>query len=221
MKIPLPFHGFVRSRPHLSLAIVIGVAAGVLLPSGWELMTRVLTAWNIAVWLYLTTMGAMMMRANHHKVKQMAARQDERAAMVLCALSVASVMSLLAIISQLSSIRDMDAEQRALHYALTILTLVGSWFLVGVLFCFHYAHLYYRASPTQRPLKFPDDEANPDYWDFLYFAFTLAVAVQTSDVTVQTRMMRKIVLGQSVLSFFFNLVVLGLSINIAAGLINN
>ena len=141
MKIPLPFHSFVRSRPHLSLAIVIGVVAGVLLPSSWELMTRVLTAWNVAVWLYLLTMGAMMMRANHHKVKQMAARQDERAAMVLCALSVASVMSLLAIISQLSSIKDMDAEQRALHYALTILTLVGSWFLVGTLFCFHYAHL--------------------------------------------------------------------------------
>ncbi len=220
MKIPLPFHGFVRSRPHLSLAIVIGVAAGVLLPSGWEAMTRVLTAWNIAVWLYLFTMGAMMMRANHHKVKQMAKRQDERAAMVLCALSVASVMSLIAIISQLSSIKGMDGEQRSLHYALTILTLVGSWFLVGTLFCFHYAHLYYRADASVRPLKFPDDEQDPDYWDFLYFAFTLAVAVQTSDVTVQTRLMRQIVLGQSVLSFFFNLVVLGLSINIAAGLIN-
>ena len=46
------------------------------------------------------------------------------------------------------------------------------------------------------------------------------MAVQTSDVAVQTRLMRQIVLGQSVLSFFFNLVVLGLSINIAAGLIN-
>lgn len=221
MKISLPFHGFVRSRPHLSLAIVIGVAAGLLLPSSWALMTRVLTAWNVAVWLYLVTMGAMMMRANHHKVKQMAKRQDERAAMVLCALSVASVMSLMAIFSQLSSIKSMGEEQRALHYGLTILTLVGSWFMVGALFCFHYAHLYYRADADRRPLKFPDDEQDPDYWDFLYFAFTLAVAVQTSDVTVQTRMMRQIVLGQSVLSFFFNLVVLGLSINIAAGLINN
>ena len=77
-----------------------------------------------------------------------------------------------------------------------------------------------RPTPALRPLKFPDDEQNPDYWDFLYFAFTIAVAVQTSDVCVQTRLMRQIVLGQSVLSFFFNLVVLGLSINIAAGLIN-
>lgn len=220
MKITFPLHSFIRSRPHLSMATTIGVAAGLLLPSSWQEMTRLLTAWNVAVWFYLATMAWMMMRANHHKVKVMAARQDERATTVLSALSVASVMSLVAIVSQLSSMKDMAPDERALHYGLTILTLVGSWFLVGTLFCFHYAHLYYQADPTLRPLKFPDDEQNPDYWDFLYFAFTIAVAVQTSDVCVQTRLMRQIVLGQSVLSFFFNLVVLGLSINIAAGLIN-
>lgn len=220
MSIRLPFHRFVRSRPHLSLSIVIGVAAGVLLPSSWASMTRLLTAWDIAVWLYLATMAVMMMRASHHKVQAMAARQDERAAMVLLGLSIASVMSLAAIISQLSIIKDMSADQRTLHYCLTILTLVGSWFLVGTLFCYHYAHLYYRASADCRPLKFPDDQQQPDYWDFLYFSFTISVAAQTSDVTVQTRKMRRIVLGQSVLCFLFNLVVLGLSINIAAGLIN-
>ncbi|MGX9776588.1 DUF1345 domain-containing protein [Janthinobacterium aestuarii] len=220
MKITLPFRSFIRSRPHLSMATAIGVAAGLLLPASWQQMTRLLTAWNVAVWFYLATMAWMMMRANHHKVKAMAARQDERAATVLSALSVASVMSLVAIVSQLSSMKDLAPDERALHYGLTIATLVGSWFLVGTLFCFHYAHLYYQADPALRPLKFPDGEQNPDYWDFLYFAFTIAVAVQTSDVSVQTRMMRQIVLGQSVLSFFFNLVVLGLSINIAAGLIN-
>lgn len=220
MKLPLPFHSFIRSRPHLSLAVVIGIAAGFLLPDQWHDMTRLLTAWNVAVWFYLVTMWWMMLRADHHKVKQIAAKQDERAAIVLATLSVASIMSLAAIISQLSALKDMAADEKALHYALTGLTLVGSWFLVGTLFCFHYAHLYYRADSARRPVKFPEDEKNPDYWDFLYFSFTIAVAVQTSDVTVQTPAMRKIVLGQSILSFFFNLVVLGLSINIAAGLIN-
>lgn len=221
MPISFPFHRFIRSRPHLSLSIAIGVAAGFVLPSSWASMTRVLTAWDIAVWLYLITMAAMMLRASPHKVKTMAARQDERAAMVLLGLSIASVMSLAAIVSQLSFIKDMSADQRNLHYCLTILTLLGSWFLVGTLFCYHYAHLYYRAPADCRPLKFPDDQQQPDYWDFLYFSFTISVAAQTSDVTVQTRKMRRLVLGQSVLCFLFNLVVLGLSINIAAGLINN
>ncbi|MEC5162911.1 putative membrane protein [Janthinobacterium sp. CG_23.3] len=219
MPISLPFRGFIRSRPHLSLAIGLGLAVSVFLPREWQAMTRVLTSWNVAVWSYLLTSGWMIMRADHVKVREMSARQDERAALVLATLSVASVMSLAAIISQLSALQAMPPDARLLHYGFTVVTLLGSWFLVGTLFCVHYAHLYYQAA-TDKPLRFPDDEDNPDYWDFLYFSFTIAVAVQTSDVSVQTRAMRKIVLGQSVLSFFFNLVVLGLSINLAAGLIN-
>ena len=220
MRLSLPFHSFIRSRPHLSLAIAAGLAVGLLLPDAWKLMTRLLTAWNVAVWAYLVTMGWMMMRADHTKVREVAARQDERAALVLATLSVAAVISLAAIISQLSALKDMPPDEKALHYGFTVLTLLGSWFLVGTLFCFHYSHLYYSADANARPLEFPEGEENPDYWDFLYFSFTIAVAVQTSDVSVQSRALRKIVLGQSVLTFFFNLVVLGLSINIAAGLIN-
>jgi uncharacterized membrane protein len=215
-----PLHRFVRTRPHLILAIFLGLIIGPLLPDDWARMTRILTAWNASVWLYLVTMWWMMMRADHHQVKALVARQDERTPVVLFALSVAAVLSLAAIFSQLSVVKNMPSDLRAIHYGLAGITLLGSWFLVGTLFCFHYAHLYYRAPVSERPLQFPDDEANPDYWDFLYFSFTIAVAVQTSDVAVHTRMMRKIVLGQSVLTFFFNLVVLGLSINIAAGLLN-
>ena len=58
----------------------------------------------------------------------------------------------------------------------------------------------------------------PDYSDFLYFSFTIAVASQTSDVTVTTRAMRRLVLLQAVLSFIFNTTILAFSINIAASL---
>ena len=250
MQMPFRLRGFIRSRPHLSLAIGVGVVIAPFLPATWEPMTRLLVAWDVAVWSYLIAMGQMMMRADHVKVKAIAARQDESAALVLASLSLASMMSLAALISQLPTLQDMSFDQRALRYGFTILTLLGAWFLVGTLFCFHYAHRYYQAPAHQRPLQFPgneqrqdneqrqpngqagqpehphgkgpvfNDEQDPDYWDFLYFSFTIAVAVQTSDVTVRTSAMRKLVLAQSVLSFFFNLVILGLSINIAAGLIH-
>jgi uncharacterized membrane protein len=88
------------------------------------------------------------------------------------------------------------------------------------MFTLHYGHMYYRAQEELRPLRFPDhDTLEPDYWDFLYFSFTIAVAAQTSDVTVMTQDMRKVVLAQSVLSFLFNAAIIGLSINVAAGLI--
>jgi uncharacterized membrane protein len=213
-------HRFIRSRPHLSLAIALGVVVAFLLPDSERPLTRALLGWNAAVWTYLASMMWLMARADHRKVREIASKQDESAGLVLFALTVAAVLSLSAIIFELSQIPHLSPHQRALRYGFTAMTVGGSWFLVGVLFCFHYAHLFYRGAPKVLALRFPDELAEPDYWDFLYFSFTIAVAVQTSDISVMTHTMRKLVLGQSVLSFFFNLAILGLSINIAAGMLN-
>jgi uncharacterized membrane protein len=66
----------------------------------------------------------------------------------------------------------------------------------------------------------PDKAFRPDYADFLYFSFTIAVATQTADVAISTRPMRRLVLLQAVLSFVFNTTILALTINIAASLLN-
>jgi len=213
-------HRFIRSRPHLTLAIAAGVVVALLLPHSESVLTRALIGWNAAVWPYLVSMMWLIARADHRKVREIADKQDENAGLVLAALTVAAVLSLTAIIYELRQIPHLSADQRALRYGFTAMTVSGSWFLVGMLFCFHYAHQFYRGGAKDVPLRFPDEIKEPDYWDFLYFSFTIAVAVQTSDVSVMTRKMRKLVLGQSVLSFFFNLAILGLSINIAAGMLN-
>ena len=222
MKLKLP--GLFHSRPHLSLAIVVGAAVLPLLPSGWDWPTRLLTAWDVMVWLYLATMMWMMMRADHHDIKRASSEQDEKGPVILATLSVAVMISLAAIVSQLASIKDAAPGDMAAHYAFVVLTLVGSWFMVGVMYCAHYAHLYFLDrggdGDGEPPIDFPDASLEPNYWDFLYFSFTISVAVQTSDVAVRSRRLRKVVLGQSVLCFFYNLAILGLSINIAASLIN-
>ena len=219
-------HRFVRSRPHLTLAIAFGTVVGLAWPDSHPWLRRALIGWNAGVWVYLFGMAWMMTRADHRKVREIAGRQDESAGLVLFTLVVGAILSLYAIVSELTRMDHVPADQIALRYAFTALTVIGSWLLVGVLFCFHYAHLYYRAPRGHAPLRFPEEEPDggaiePDYWDFLYFSFTIAVAVQTSDVTVTSRSMRKLVLGHSVLAFFFNLLILGLSINIAAGFVNS
>ncbi|TFW16432.1 DUF1345 domain-containing protein [Duganella callida] len=216
----LPLPAIIHSRPHLSLAIALGVAAAPLLPAGWPWLTRVLTCWDILVWTYLATMAWMMVQADHHDIKRAACRQDEKGPVILATLSLAVLVSLVAIVSQLASIKEVQEPELAWRYALVVLTLIGSWFMVGVMFCSHYAHLYYSNDGEEKPLAFPDQALQPNYWDFLYFSFTISVAVQTSDVAVRNRGLRKVVLGQSVLCFFYNLAILGLSINIAASLIN-
>jgi uncharacterized membrane protein len=210
----------IRNRPHLTLAIALGAAVGLLWPDSRSWMQRALIGWNAGTWSYLTGMSWLMMRADHRKVRAIAGREDENAGTVLLTLIVGAMLSLYAIVAELAHMDHLPADQVAMRYAFTALTVIGSWLLVGVLFCFHYAHLYYRAPEDRRPLRFPDEGLEPDYWDFLYFSFTIAVAVQTSDVSVMSRAMRKLVLGHSVLGFFFNVLILGLSVNIAAGLVN-
>ena len=214
----LLLHKIFTSRPHLSIAIAFGALVALLNPGEVAMMTRALIAWNAAVWSYLLAMMWVITHADHRKVRAIADKQDENAGLILVVLLVATLFSLSAIFSELSDLADAKGAERAGRYVLTVSTLFGSWLLVGVLFCFHYARLYYRSASTP-PLRFPDNDKEPDYWDFLYFSFTISVAVQTSDVSVMTRGMRKLVLGHSVLTFFFNLFILGLSINIAAGLI--
>jgi len=213
------FRRLIDRRPRLLIATLTGIGIAISLPETWPLLTRLLTGWNIAVWSYLVLMGWLMLRASHARVRKIAEQEDENAALIMSVLLLGAVLSLAAITIELATLKELPAVLRAGRYLFTGSTVLGAWFLVGTVFTFHYAHLFYRAAPGPLPLLFPDNEANPDYWDFLYFSFTIAVAAQTSDVSVQTRAMRKVVLAQSVLSFLFNVAIIGLSINIAASLV--
>ena len=212
---------FFHNHPHprLLIAVSLGVGFGFLLPDQWRSVTQILVGWNIMVWSYLLLMSWLMLRADHARLVKIASQEDEHGATILAMFSIATVASLVAIVLELST-QDLKLGFHLYKYLLTGATILGSWFFTGVLFTFHYSRMYYLSSSNSRPLKFPDDEQHPDYWDFLYFAFTIAVAVQTADVSVMSRSMRKIVLAQSILGFLFNMVIIGSSINVFASLIS-
>ena len=212
---------FLLQRPRLVLTFFLGLFVALVLPGSWHPVTRALMGWNVGVWSYLLLMAWLMMRANPHRVRQIARQEDASAVTVLALLSVSAVISLAAIVHELAMIKGVPIDLKILRYVFTGTTVLGSWALLAVIFSFHYALLFYNAPESQRPLRFPEDEQMPDYWDFLYFSFTIAVAAQTSDISVMNRQMRKTVLAQSILSFFFNVAVFGFSINIAASLVGN
>ncbi|MCU1727445.1 DUF1345 domain-containing protein [Pseudomonas sp. 7P_10.2_Bac1] len=206
-----------RTHPRLTAGTLLGLAVGILSPAA-SLTTKFLLGWNAGVWLYLVLTLWLMLRSKVGDVKRTAEIEDENASMVLLTVSIAAVASLAAITLELAGNNKLSHSQQLMHYAFTGLTVIGSWLMVGVIFGLHYARLFYNNEGTEPALRFPEGELNPDYWDFMYFSFTLSVAVQTSDVAVATRKMRKAVLGHSLLGFLFNTAVLGFSINIAAGL---
>ncbi len=109
------------------------------------------------------------MRASHAKVRKIAEQEDKSAIVILSIMSVAAIVSLAAIILELSTVKELTFSSRMAHYAFTGATVFGTWCLVATLFTFHYARIYYRSPIERRALRFPDNEENPDYWDFLIF----------------------------------------------------
>lgn len=205
-------------RPRLLAAAIAGTAAFFLLPGQWTFAARVLVAWNLGLWPYLASLVWLMVRTSSEGVREIAKQEDASSAGLMVLMCTAAILSLVAIMVELAHGRD-TGETSVFVYGITLLTVVGSWLLLGALYTFHYAHLYYSAPANRLPLQFPEALKSPAYLDFMYFAFTISVAVQTSDVAVRTTAMRATVLAHSVLCFFFNLAILGLSINIAATLV--
>ena len=202
------------------VALASGLIAGALLPRSWGIVLTFLVSWNITVWMYLGLMSSPILSGDPRLLGRLALQEDPNAIFALSLMSIGAAVSLVAIIVEPGLAKNQIGSDRLLHYLLTGGTVLGSWLLIAVMYSFHYAHLYYRSGENDKPIRFPDPISAPGYWDFLYFAFTIAVTAQTSDVSVMSTSGRKTVLAQSILAFLFNVIIVGMSINIAAAIVN-
>lgn len=209
----------LRARRLMAISLAVGIVTALAWPTNPGTVTRGLIGWNVGVWLYLALMAHMMARADHGRIRRFAAAHAEGARVVLLVVVIAVIVSLAAIALELSAAKGGASRTALPNLLFALCTVAGSWVLVPTLFTLNYASLYYL--PGGHGLGFPGAVADfePDYADFAYVAFTIAVAAQTSDVSVTSRPMRRLVLVQSVLSFAFNTTVLALAINLAAGLV--
>ena len=210
----------LRAHPHLLGAGVAGVLVASVATGTNSGVPRFLLGWNVGVWLYLIWTGWTMLHSNHERLERVARAQAEGAATVLAIVALAAIASFGAIFTELATIKGSTPRLALPHLLYVMSTIVGSWLLLPTLFSLNYASLYHVTDNDGGGLKFPDEggDFEPDYSDFLYFSFTIAVASQTSDVLVTNRPVRRVVLLQSVLSFVFNTTILAFTINMAASL---
>ena len=112
-----------------------------------------------------------------------------------------------------------------MRLVLSVVTVVASWLFLHTVLALHYAHQYYW--PKRQPshpdahhggLEFPGGES-PDYMDFLYFSFVLGATSQTSDVAITGKQIRRLAMLHGTLAFAFNTLLLALTINVAASLL--
>jgi uncharacterized membrane protein len=160
----------------------------------------------------------MMARSDHDIIQRRADEEDAGAAAVLSLTIVAALASFVAIGAELHGLHEATGQKPVGRLALAAITILVSWLFVHTMFALHYAHDFYAGEQDRGGLKFPG-ERRPDYWDFLYFAFNLGAASQTSDVAIEAARTRRFVLAHTILSFLFNTTILAMAINVGAGLL--
>ncbi|OUC14490.1 MAG: hypothetical protein B0A82_11600 [Alkalinema sp. CACIAM 70d] len=211
-----------KATQHSLFAILCSAIVNVLLPPWMALPTRILLLWDVAMVSFLSITWWTILRATPDAMRQRAQQQDAGRVVILGTITAIACISILAITFLLRD-KGQQGELLVLHLGLSILTIVGSWMLVHTVFALHYAFAYYQndeQQPSQKAagIDFPSD-AEPDYWDFLYFSFVIGMTSQVSDTAISSRAIRRLALGHGILSFFFNTTVIAMSINIVAGLI--
>jgi uncharacterized membrane protein len=219
MRSPLIWRA-LRARPRLALSALAGVLIGLLLPEPAipHAVTRILLAWNIAAIAYLGLALHMMSRAEHSHIRSRACSQDEGRFTVLLLVIASSVVALFAAAIELSAAKDAHGWLKTGHAGLAALTVFSTWCVNQTMFALHYAHDFYSAKGEHKGLSFPGT-CQPDYFDFLYAAAIIGTSGQTADVSFDSAPARRVGLMHSVLSFFFNTIVLAFTINLAAGMI--
>ena len=205
--------------------LMYGLAAGLSvaalpLPMGWEF--RGLLAWCAGLVAYMALAWWLCVGFDAKRTRERAQAQDEPSVVLFLLLLLATAACVAAITVLMQQSRDLSGLQRGLHIALSVFALAASWLFIQTIFTFRYAHRYYfeekQGEPDGAGLHFPGG-LDPDYFDFLYYAFVVGMTSQVSDVEVTSREMRRLTTVHGVLSFGFNMLILALSINVVAGLL--
>jgi uncharacterized membrane protein len=90
---------------------------------------------------------------------------------------------------------------------LSAAVVMTSWLVTLVSYAVHYA----RAATTVGGLTFPGD-GDLVFWDCLYLATQVQTTFSSSDVTVETTLIRRRITGHRLLAFTFNTVIIALLI---------
>ena len=191
----------------------------VVLAAGWGLgvwqlgwAQGLLAGFDVAALIFLA-LHVPILDDDAGSLRKAAARNDANRATLLVLSFLLSIVILSAVVAELAQ----GPQLTALDKSLVAASLVIVWIFGNAVYTLHYAHLFYTSEKGKDcgGLEFPGTK-EPLMGDFIYFAFTLGVAVQTSDVAISSPGIRKVVTAHCVAGFFFNLGVLALTINVLA-----
>ena len=173
----------------------------------------VMAAFDIAAFIFLVSLMPLFRHDTPAQMRRSSRSNDANRALLLAVTGAVTLAILVAVESELKG------NESGAGKLLVIGTLVLAWLFSNMVYALHYAHLFYmpaKAGGDSKGIDFPGTSA-PDYWDFLYFSYTLGMTFQTSDVSIKARRVRRVAIGQCLAAFVFNLGVLAFTINVLGG----
>jgi uncharacterized membrane protein len=204
----------------VSLSTMIGVGAGVLWSSRFGWATRVVVGWDAGAVTLLGMLWFVIFAASPMATRCRAATADPGRTTVWLLVLGASSSSLFAAAGLMRHARVIAPQGGTVLIVASLIAVITAWFLTHTGFTLRYAHLYYRDDDEgEGGLLFPG-ERKPSDFDFAYFAFTVGMCFQVSDVTVSSPQIRRAVLGHALLSFAYNTVILALALNLLFGMLS-
>jgi len=212
------------SRRRIGFAAMFGMTIFLVLPDAMHLYTRILAAWIAGVFCFLSIVFWMMASSDAERTYHRAQRQEAQHWTIFLLVVCMALVSIGAIALMLVDNKDLPAPVLTVQLALSIVSILSSWFLTHTMFALHYTTCYYRRNDSNPELEYAGGvelpgEMQPDFLDFLYFSFTIGMTSQTSDISITTSPMRRLSLGHAIVSFFFYSVIIALSVGVVGGLL--
>ena len=172
----------------------------------------VMAAFDGAAMVFLISLLTLFRRGEAAQMRQASRANDANRTFLLGFTVLVTLVILVAVGAVVNQAND------AIAVTLVLTTLALAWLFSNVIYALHYAHLYYaeRDGDDVGGLDFPDTD-EPDYWDFLYFSVTLGMAFATSDTKIASGRFRRIVTGQTLAAFAFNLGVIAFAVGAVGG----
>jgi uncharacterized membrane protein len=208
---------FTSTTTHIAVAGVVGAIGAVIvgLREGWDFAA--LAGWDImaaviVIWVWLTIWPRDPKSTASHAVREDPARP------IADFLQIgASVASLVGVGFVIAASGDSKGAGKAAYVAFAVVTVFLSWAVVHTGYTLRYARLYYGGKAGG--LNFHQvPEGEPQYSDFAYVALTVGMTFQVSDPEVNSTVMRATILRHALLAYLFGVVIIGIVINVVAGL---
>ncbi len=206
----------ISALRRLAAVVVVGalVGSGVAWFVPWQPAS--LTAWNVAALTFLVWVWSTVGTLDADETRAVATLEDASRFAAHLLVVVACIASLLGVGAELARASDASGTEKAVLTAVAVLTVVLSWATVHSVFALRYAHEYY--TEPVGGIDFKSDDA-PDYQAFAYVAFTVGMTFQVADTDVQRPAIRRTVLRQALLAYLFGAVILGVTVNVVATLL--